>query len=98
MTCDHVGSSVQAPRPAGGLPPVGGNRGHPRSHCLPDVYEQPGNQQPDVQLERVPQSRGGESAREEAGVGVAGHPTCRQGKGIARVVLTSRPELQRLID
>lgn len=50
-TRDHVGSSVQAPWPTRGLPPVGGNSGHPRSQRLPHVYEQPGSQQPDLQLE-----------------------------------------------
>lgn len=39
---------------------MGGNSGHAGSHRMPDVHEQPGNQQPDVQLERVPQSGGGE--------------------------------------
>ena len=56
----HVGTAIQASWPASSFPPLGGNSGHPRSHSLPDVHEQPGNQQADVYLERLPQGGGGE--------------------------------------
>lgn len=45
---DHVGSPVPAPRPAGGLPPLGSHSGHTGTHRLPGVHEQPGCQQAHV--------------------------------------------------
>lgn len=41
---------------------MGGNRGDPGFDSMLRVYEQPGNKQPNVQVEPMPQSWGGGEA------------------------------------